>query len=250
MERGLYAAATGMLSQQTMQDFIAQNIANAGTIGFKQDAPTFRAVQGMALERLNDGHGRGAKVGDLGLGNRADKVYIDWRSGSLTHTGNPLDASLGDGQFFAIQTPAGERYTRAGDLQLNGAGQLVTSGNLPVLGANNRPITTRSTGILALDPSGNLNADGIPIARLKIVAVDPTQMIKEGDTLFRALTPTAVRPVANPTLQVGTLEQSNMDTVQGLVKLITVSRGFDLAQRAVTSQDELLSKAASEIGKI
>ena len=250
MERGLYAAATGMMAQQMMQDVLAQNIANAGTIGYKQDAPTFRAVQGMALQRLNDGHGRGSRIGQLGTGAQADKVYIDWNSGPLTHTGNPLDAALSAGQFFAIQTPQGERYTRAGDLQLNATGQLVTAKGLPVLGANNRPITVPTTGVLTLDPAGNLNSDGAPIAKLKIVTADPTQLVKEGDTLFRALTPAAVRLAAAPRLQVGTLEQSNMDTVQGLVKMITASRGFDMAQRAVTSQDELLSKAASEIGKV
>lgn len=250
MERGLYAAATGMLAQQAMQDVLAQNIANAGTVGYKQDAPTFRAVQGMALQRLNDGHGRGARIGDLGTGVKSDKVYIDWRSGPLTHTGNPLDAALRDGQFFAIQTPQGERYTRAGDLQLNASGQLITAKGLPVLGVDNRPITAPTTGILSLDPAGNLNADGNAIAKLKIVTVDPAQIVKEGDTLFRALTPASVRLAAAPQLQTGTLEQSNMDTVQGLVKLITISRGFDMAQRAVTTQDELLSKAASEIGKL
>ena len=240
-----------MMAQQAMQDVLAQNIANAGTVGYKQDAPSFRAVQGMALQRLNNGHGRGASIGQLGTGVASDKISIDWQSGPLTHTGAPLDAALAPGQFFAIRTPQGqERYTRAGDLQLNAAGQLVTAKGLPVLGANNRPIFAPKTGTLALDAAGNLNSNGAPIAKLKIVTVDTAQMIKEGDTLFRALTPNAVRPAAAPHLQTGTLEQSNMDTVQGLVKMITVTRGFDMAQRAVTTQDELLSKAASEIGKI
>ena len=250
MERGLYAAATGMLAQQAMQDYLAQNIANAGTVGYKQDAPTFRAIQGMALQRLNDGHGRGSRVGELGTGVQSGRTYVDWRMGALTHTGNPLDSALTEGQFFAVQTPQGERYTRAGDLQLSGAGQLVTAKGLPVLGANNRTIKAPTTGTLALDHAGNLTSDGKPVAKLKIVTANPDQLIKEGDALFRATAPNAVRLAAAPQLLSGVLEQSNMDTVQGLVKLITVSRGFDMAQRAVTTQDELLSKAASEVGKV
>ena len=250
MERGLYAAATGMLAQQTMQDYLAQNIANAGTVGYKQDAPTFHAAQGVALQRLNDGHGRGARIGELGAGTQSGRTYVDWRQGALTHTGAPLDTALSVGQFFAVQTPQGERYTRAGDLQLNATGQLVTARGLPILGANNRPIAPPKAGTLAIDPAGNLTSDGNTVTKLKIVTANPDQMVKEGDTLYRAATPNAVRLATAPQVLSGVLEQSNMDTVGSLVKLITVSRGFDMAQRAVTTQDELLSKAASEVGKI
>src|ERR1051326_5984757 len=107
MERGLYAAATGMIAQQTIQDTLAQNIANANTVGYKQDNPTFRAQHGMALRRLEGGASRGPGIGELGLGVQADKVYIDWQTGSISQTNRPLDASLATGQFFAVQTPRG-----------------------------------------------------------------------------------------------------------------------------------------------
>src|SRR5258706_14967924 len=76
MERGLYAAATGMIAQQTIMDTLSQNIANASTPGYKQDNPTFRAMHGMALRRLENGAGRGPDIGELGLRVQADKVYI------------------------------------------------------------------------------------------------------------------------------------------------------------------------------
>ena len=59
MERGLYAAATGMIAQQTIQDTLAQNLANANTTAYKQDVPTFKAVHGMALRRVTGGAGGG-----------------------------------------------------------------------------------------------------------------------------------------------------------------------------------------------
>src|SRR5579872_4666818 len=132
MIRGLYAAASGMIAEQTITDTLANNIANANTVGFKQETPTFRALHGMALSRLTNGSGRGPSIGELGMGASADKVYTDWQTGPLAHTNNPLDASLGDNQFFTVQTPQGVRYTRAGNFQMDGAGNLLSGAGLPV----------------------------------------------------------------------------------------------------------------------
>ena len=192
MERGLYAAATGMLAQQSMQDVLAQNIANASTVGYKQDTPTFRTIQSMTLQRLADGHGRGPTIGELGTGVKSDKVYIDWQTGPLTSTGNPLDASLGNGQFFAVQTPQGERYTRAGALLTDGGGNLMTAGGLRVLNSNGQPIVAPKTGKISLDSTGSLLADEAVVAKLKIVQIDTAQIQKSGDNLFQA-PPAAVR---------------------------------------------------------
>jgi flagellar basal-body rod protein FlgF len=250
MERGLYAAASGMLAQQAIQESLAQNIANANTVGYKQDNPTFRAVQGMALRRLANGMGRGPEIGELGMGVANDQVYTDWQTGPLSQTGNPLDASLGDNQFFAVRTPVGERYTRAGNFRLDGAGNLLTASGLPVLGSDNRPINAQGKNHLALDAAGNLTADKQPLVKLKIVETPTANLTKQGDTLFAALSPAIVRPAARPVLRPGTLEQSNMNPVEGLVRMITVSRGFEMAQRALTTQDEMLRHAANDVGRL
>lgn len=250
MERGLYAAASGMIAQQVVQETLAQNIANAGTVGYKRDDPTFRALHGMALRRLNNGTGRGPNIGDLGTGSEADKVYINWETGPLAQTGNPLDASLDPNQFFAVRTPRGERYTRAGNFQLDGAGSLLTASGLPVLDKNNQPIKTNGATGVKLDGAGNLVANGQTIAQLKIVQADPALLTKDGDTLFAAPTPQTAKLAARPGVHPGTLEQANVDTVHDLVQMITVSRGFEIAQRALVTQDELLRHAANEVGKV
>ncbi len=239
-----------MLAQQTMQDAIAQNIANANTVGYKQDNPTFRALHGMALKRLSNGTGSGPAVGELGVGVANDKTYIDWQPGALTQTGGALDASLDTGQFFAVRTPRGERYTRAGDFRLDGAGNLLSSSGLPVLDANSQPINTGGRGQLGIDAVGNLTSDGKPIARLRIMAADANGLAKDGDSLFRAVTPAAVRPAARPHVNSGMLEQSNVNPVESLVTMITVTRGFDMAQRAITTQDELLRHATNDLGHL
>ena len=249
MERGLYAAASSMMAQQTMQDILADNIANASTVGFKQTNITFRAMQAMILERQTDGQAGGPIVGELGMGVTNDKTYTDWQLGPVTQTGNPLDASLGSGQFFAVQTPRGERYTRAGNFQLDGIGNLRTSSGQPVLDAGGQPIQVRG-GQAQIDPRGNIVVNGQRVAQLKIVMINPVGLTRDGDSTFAAATPNAVQPAAQPEVRPGTLEQSNVNGVRSMVEMITITRAFDMAHRALTTQDELLRHAAAEVGKV
>jgi flagellar basal-body rod protein FlgF len=250
MERGLYAAATGMMAQQTIQDSLAQNLANANTVGYKQDIPTFRALHSMAVRRLNDGAGTGPSVGDVNLGVQADKVYTDWQSGAVAVTNNALDASLEPGQFFTVQTPGGVRYTRAGNFQLDGAGILKTPSGMAVLGTDNQPIRVTGSIPPKLEANGSLTVSGKVVARLQIVQAPPDSLQKDGETLFAPVQPAAVRQAVNPALHVGTLEQSNVNVVSGLVRMITVSRGFEMAQRAIVTQDELLKHAANDLAHV
>lgn len=250
MLRGLYAAASGMIAEQTIQDTLAQNIANAGTIGYKQDTPTFRAVQGMTLSRLTGSSDRGSRIGELGMGVTADKVVTDWQSGPLQNTGSALDASLGPNQYFAVSTPNGERYTRAGSFQLDGTGNLLTSTGLTVLNNNGRPAAAPNGRNVALDGVGNLTSDGQPVTRLRIVQADPNSLKHDGDGLFAIADPTGVRPAANPQLHTRTVELSNSNSVKDLVGLINVSRSFDMAQRAILTQDEMLRHTTTEVGKL
>ncbi len=257
MERGLYAAATGMLAQQSLQDVIAQNIANAGSVGFKQDSQTFKAVQGMAIQRLNNGSGRGPEIGNLGLGVQAEPVVINWEQGPLTQTGRPLDISLEQGQFLAVNTGRGERYTRAGDISMDGKGSLYTASGQPLLNTAGQAIQLPGRTGIRIDESGNVLADDPNnaqtkqiVAKLKIVQIDPRTLEKDSGSLFRSTVPAAVTAARFPKVNVGTLEQSNLNPVEGMVRMILVSRNFEMAHRAVTTQDELIKQAASEIGRI
>jgi flagellar basal-body rod protein FlgF len=250
MERGLYAAATGMMAQQTIQDTLAQNLANSSTPGYKQDVPTFKAVHGMALRRVTDGFGTGPSVGDLGTGVAADKVYTDWQSGSLSITNNALDASLPPGQFFAIQTPLGPRYTRAGNFQLDSTGTLTNSNGQRVLDTENKPITITGSIPPMIQSNGAVTVDGAVVARIQVVDAPDGALVKDGGTLFSAVNAQAVRPSARPMVHVGTLEQSNVNLVSGMVRMITASRGFEMAQRAIVTQDEMLKHAANDLAHV
>ncbi len=250
MERGLYAAASGMISNTALQEALAHNIANAATVGFKQENETYASVQGMVLNRLQDGTGNGPEIGELGTGVQMSGAYTDWSQGPLTQTGRALDASLGENQFFAISTPQGTRYTRAGNFAVDGNGNLTTETGQPVLGANAQPLNVGNARDIEFDRRGNVVSKGQVIGRLSVQEADPRFLLKAGDNLYESSNPNAVREAANPTVRPGTLEQSNMNIVMGMVRLITTSRSFELSQKAVTTQDDLLRQAATEVGKM
>ncbi len=250
MERGLYAAATGMMAQQTIQDMLAQNLANTNTVGYKQDVPTFKAVHGMALRRVSDGTGRGPGIGTVGLGVHPDQVYTDWQTGPIATTNNALDASLDTGQFFAVQTTRGLRYTRAGNFQLNSSGTLTNPDGLPILGVDGKQIQINGSIPPKIEQNGSVTVAGAEVARLLIVQAPKDALVKDGETLFATTNPGAVSPASGPAVHAGTLEQSNVNVVSGMVRLITVSRSFDMAQRAIVTQDEMLKHAANDLARV
>ena len=159
MWRGLYTAATGMISEQKRTDVIANNIANAATTGYKRDVTVHKEFHELLIKRVNDFEEGGTvglsvapfnslaelgtsredvtqikgfnadpfnrpNIGRLGLGDRIDEIAVDYQQGALESTGNTYDlAIVGDG-FFAVQTPEGVRYTRNGAFFKNNAGFL------------------------------------------------------------------------------------------------------------------------------
>ncbi|MBQ7453616.1 MAG: flagellar hook-basal body protein [Selenomonadaceae bacterium] len=159
MWRGLYTAATGMISEQKRTDVIASNIANAATHGYKRDVTVHKDFHNMLIKRINDFSDGGAlgmtvapfnsladlgtsredvtqikgfnadpfkrpNIGELGLGDYIDEIAVDYAQGALESTGNTYDLAIAGDGFFAIQTPQGVRYTRNGAFFKNTAGFL------------------------------------------------------------------------------------------------------------------------------
>jgi flagellar basal-body rod protein FlgG len=237
-----------MVALQTAQDLIAQNLANANTVGYKQDTPSFRALHGMAMQRI--ANGSGTPIGELGAGVESDGTNTDWQPGVITTTNNPLDASLGANQFLAVGTGAGVRFTRAAQLQVDSTGNVLTSSGAAVLNTDGKPINVAGKTGLTLDAKGNLNSGADTLAKLQIVRADPHMLEKQGNGLFRATSARAVVPAANPDVRPGTIEQANVNVVQSMVQLVNVSRSFDAMSKALLSHDDMLKHAANDLGKV
>ena len=176
MWRGLYTAATGMITEQRRTDVISNNLANAATTGYKKDIAVHKEFENMLIRRVYDHEDGGTvgltvdgfnslgnlgtsstdvtqfkgfnadpfyrpAIGTLGLGDYIDEIAVDYVQGALESTGNPFDLAIGGEGFFVIQTPAGIRYTRNGAFFKNQDGVLQDIRGYNLLDTNNQPIT-------------------------------------------------------------------------------------------------------------
>jgi flagellar basal-body rod protein FlgF len=240
MTRGIYAGATGMYAQQQALDVIANNLANADTIGFKSDRLTFREALDRSVYSPGEDHPR--LVGRLGGGAVVEGAAFTPDQGPALATGGRMDVLLDEDAFLSVQSPQGVRYTKNGSLQLDASRKLVTRDGLPVLGEKGE-ITIPSGATPEIDPSGNVRADGTVIDRLAIVS---GQLTKEGNGLYSG----EAQPVANPTLMVGHLEGSNVNAIREVVAMIEVMRVFEANQKVVQAHDDALRRAISDLAQI
>ena len=157
---------------------------------------------------------------------------VDSQNGALTPTESPLDLALeGDG-YFGVQTPNGPRYTRAGNFQLDQGHNLVTADGYQVRGQGGAPINVPpEAGDIAIAADGTVSAGGSEIGKLELVRFAPSQMKREGGTLFSA----TGRPAGGepPRVRSGMLEASNVNVVRGVVDLVKVSRTYESLMRMI-----------------
>ncbi len=230
-----------MTARQKAQDVLAHNLANLNTTGFKADRPVFETVYERQLYRWEGDSS--APIGSLSAGAILSTTFTDFQQGAFQTTGNPLDVAIeGDG-FFAIQTPQGVRYTRAGAFQLNAEGTLVTREGFPVLSSDGQPIRVPRGATVHIGENGTLQANGNPVARLLIVT---GEMTKADDGYFVG-NPT---PNPNPRLVSGALEMSNVNMVQEMVSMIELIRAYESHQRVIQTHDETLARAINDLARI
>ncbi|MEA2130110.1 MAG: flagellar basal-body rod protein FlgF [Solirubrobacteraceae bacterium] len=227
MERGLYIAASGMLTEQVRQDLIAHDLANASTAGYKPDRVSSKSFGDMLLTDTRTG----APIGPLGLGTQISKQVTDMSSGPIRDTHEPLDFAVEGTGFFAVQTSKGVRYTRDGQFAASARGTLVTAAGDDVLGAGGAPV--------------RIGADG-KVAPAAIGVVTVANARREGDNLFTGTAGGA----APGTIRTGALEGSGVDPVTTMVEMIGSLRAFESGQRVITTIDSTLQKATNQVGSI
>jgi flagellar basal-body rod protein FlgG len=227
MERGLYIAAAGMLSEMVRQDQIANDLANAATSGYKAD----KAVQRSFAEVMLDNARSGQPIGTLGRGPFIARQVTDWSQGDLKSTDEPLDlAIVGDG-FFAVRSAQGVRYTRNGQFQAAPDGTLIDQLGNHVLGRNNQPVKIAANG-----------------------TVDPTQIgvfklnnpKKAGDSYVNGQAAGPDRGI----VRTGVLEGSGVDAGRTMVDMIASLRAYQASQKTITTIDDTLRLASSQVGTL
>lgn len=262
MLRGLYVAASGMITETRRTDVIANNIANAASSGYKRDEAIHQEFAPMLLKRINDNQDdevtsfRGfrleqgpPRVGNLGLGSYTAEIATDHLQGAMRTTGNMLDLAVSGEGYFAIQTPEGVRYTRDGSFYRQANGALVTARGQAVLNAQNRPIVLPDSANITIGAKGEITDGERRIDTLQFVQFDDRRAaLKQGDNLYRPQQ--GARPqAATGEIQQGMLEASNVNIASEMVSLINNYRIYEAGSRALVTQDSMTDKTVNEVGR-
>ena len=217
MDRMIYNSMAGAKAAMQRQEVLAHNLANVSTTGFRAELQAFRAVPVR-------GDGASTRVYAL-----ETTTGYDDKSGPLQTTARNLDVAIKGKSWLSVQGLDGtEAYTRAGALDVNAEGLLVTRAGLPVLG-DGGPITIPPNTEVQIGADGTVSAKGqtgrpTNVGRLKLVT--PELALNRGeDGLFRAADPLPADPAAR--LEAGMLEGSNVSAVETMVSMIAAARQFE-----------------------
>jgi len=235
MDRLIYLSMSGAKATLQRQDVLANNLANASTNGFRAEMAAFRAVPVL-------GDGASTRVFAL-----ETTLGYDATPGPVQSTGRSLDVAMAGNGWLAVQGLDGtEAYTRAGALQLDSAGQLVTPGGLPVLG-DGGPITLPAGASVTVAADGTVMStvgEGRPQAAGRLKLVTPEAPLARGnDGLFRGADgDLPADPAAR--LQSGALEGSNVNPVEAMVSMISAARQFEHQMKMLKDAEEREKTAA------
>lgn len=225
-------------------DVVANNVANVTTNGFKARSSRF---QEYVMPRAS---AEAFPRADRPLSYVVDNgTPLDISAGAVERTGSPLDVAINGDGFLAVQTGAGERYTRNGALSIDAQGRLVTSDGHPVVG-DNGPISLspqESNPSIAAD--GTVSTDQGQRGKLRLVRFADVQGLKnEGANLFASDTPG--QPAAGTSrLQPGSIERSNVKPVLEMSRLIDVNRTYTMVAGMVQRLDELKRTAIQRLAE-
>ena len=240
MDRSLYVAMTGATQTMRAQEAVSHNLANASTVGFKSELSAFQSLPVL-------GQGEATRINAVARGIGADATQ-----GSVTSTGRSLDVAVQGTGWIAVQAPDGsEGYTRAGDLQLTADGLLTDANGNPVLG-NGGPISLPASAQLRIGEDGTIST--VPIGegpstvaaldRLRLVNPDPTQLVQGGDGLMHLTGGGVATPDTTVRVTSGALENSNVNASSELVKMIALSRQYDMQIKSIKASEDNAASAS------
>lgn len=244
MDKLIYTAMTGASHTMQQQAAVSQNLANVDTPGFRALVNTFRAVPVQ---------GEGLPTRDFVVDSTAG---ADFTAGVLQSTGRTLDLAIkGDG-WLSVQAKDGrEAYTRNGSLEIAPSGLLQTRSGLNVLGEDgpitippDSQVTFAPDGTVSVKPQGAAADAVVVVGKLKLVN-PPQNMLERGeDALFRRRDGAPAEASIKVEVASGYLESSNVNAVEAMVNMISLSRQFEMQMKMLMSADNNARSAAKILG--
>ena len=284
MLKGLYTAYTGMLNEQHRMDVLANNLANSTTNGFKKEGTTSQAFDTVLAYKIKDlsepgnlprplARNRAVDENELNnpdnedylerrvrrtglnLGVKIGENYVDYSEGPIKETGNQFDLAISDRGFFAVEytNKAGEtstKYTRDGNFTMNLQGYLVTQDGDFVLDENGRRIRMETELPVSIDRNGNITQDGGCVATIGLTDCEDYNYLERfGENYFQPIEG-ATEMDAESQIYAGYLEMSNISVVTEMVNMITLQRQYESNQKVITTYDDTLDQAVSQLGRL
>ena len=244
MDRLIYTAMSGAKQAFLQQAGVAQNLANVATVGYRAMEHRFRAAQVL---------GAGAPTRAFAVDASLANVF---EQGPLTVTGRPLDVAVNGAGWIAVQGADGrEAYTRAGNLRTDANGVLLTSSGFNVLGEGG-PISLPPDNNITIAPDGTVSSiprigagainNASAVGRIKLVNPPENDLVRGDDGLFRTRSGDEAVSDENVKLVPEALEGSNVNTVDAMVRMISLARQFEMQMKAISSA-EANDRAATQV---
>ena len=254
MIRALYSAASGMKAQELNLDNIANNLANANTVGFKSRRAQFQDLMYQSVVAPGTAAGQQSVVPtglQLGLGTHATSNEMIFTEGSFTETDSPLDLTIQGNGFFQVLQPSGTlAYTRAGQFQLDKDGTIVNSAGMPLqpqitIPADAQAVTIAPDGTVSYTLPNQIasqQAGQIQLANFQ----NPSGLNSLGNSLYAPTDASGDPTVGAPggpqgmgSLLQGYTEQSNVSVVDEFIDMIQTQRGYEANSKVVTAADNM-----------
>ncbi len=280
MIRGIYTGACGMLINEMRQNITANNLANVDTTGFKKDVAVFSMEPDNEIHKINDWkkeiknrhieHSR--YIGNLGTGAVVSNVYTTKNQGEIRVTDNKTDFALSGQGYFAVETDGGVKYTRAGNFAITKDGFLTDMSGNNVLGINpaeamnnvdsigddknglgvqTNPIKVDTQFPISVDSAGVVYQNNQPVAKMLVVEFESqNNVIKNGANLISPGPETNIKAAANTEVMQNAIEGSNVNAVYEMVNMIELQRAYEMNQKVILTQDEMLQKSIGSVGKL
>jgi flagellar basal-body rod protein FlgF len=245
MDRLIYTSAIGAAQVERAQAVHANNLANVSTTGFQADFA-------QAQSRWIEGDGLPARIYGM-----TDVPGTDFQPGVLQQTARDLDVAVSGSGFLTLQLPGdNEAYTRAGNLQVDSSGRLVSAEGLPVMG-DGGPIALPpyerlyigADGSITVQPEGQGPDTQVQVGRLKLVNPDPAELVKGATGLLHRRDGGQEAAAQEVEVVSGFLETSNVSAVGEMTEILALARQYEIEVRMMRTAEEN-DRAASELLRI
>jgi len=244
MDVSLYQAAAAMNATAKWQDLIAENLAAASIPGARKQEISFSNVEAGLASNMT-----GSAVSSYSIPSAG--VAINFQQGELRSTGNPMDFAIEGPGFFTVQTPEGKKlYTRNGEFELSGKGQLVTKQGYAVLGTGGpMQFNPNSSGPITISASGDVSQGDQVKGKLDLEEFkDPQKLTPISTSTFEADPATPPTAATKTNVRQGFVEGANTSPTTEMSSMITAMRMFESNQKVLQMQSDRMSKAISELG--